>query len=151
MEFGQILHGNPVGADTSDFVDALVFAIRRELSRVYWNVNQKYWAGDPVAGPYTNRGCKLSYEPLPPGIEWRPYYNWGGCPEDDDWDQSEADKPNFSFEGVEFRWYKNFGRSMNVNVCWTADKWQQWFERVMQTIRAYETQSTQWNHGMDLI
>ncbi len=72
-----------------------------------------------------------------PGMEWHEYYNWGGCPGDADWDQAKADAPNFSFEGVEFRWYKRFGRSMNVNVDWPADKWQAWFKRAIQTVDAW--------------
>ena len=156
MEAGQIFHNNPVGLETSDFVDALIHAIRDDIARVYWNINQKPWRG---AGPgnigYVDHFSKewesLSYDPGIPGIEWREYYNWGGSPEDADWDQSEADKPNFSFEGVRIRWYKRFGRSMNVNVVWPAEKWQRWFERIMQTIRAYEQQTANWNHGADLL
>ena len=145
MEIGQIIHNKPVGRSAQDFTQALVSAIRDELSRVYWNVNQKPWAGSPQGYDWWNE--PLSYEPLPPGIEWRGYYNWGGSPEDDDWDQGEADKPNFSFEGVEVRWYKQFGRSMNVNVVWSAEKWQRWFERCMQTIYAYESQNCRAYHG----
>jgi hypothetical protein len=141
MELGQIIHNNPVGYSSSDFTAALVSAIRDELSRVYWNVNQKPWAGTPNGYDWWDKG-PLAYEPLPPGIEWRGYYNWGDSPEDDDWDQGEADKPNFSFEGVEVRWYKRFGRSMNVNVVWSAEKWARWFERCMQTIYAYESENS---------
>ena len=52
--------------------------------------------------------------------------------------RSAADRPNFSFEGVEVRWYKRFGRSMNVTVVWPAEKWVRWFERCRQTLRAWE-------------
>lgn len=147
MEVGQILHNNPVGCSAQDFTQALVTAIRDELARVYWNVNQKKWKGASSYDGWGDRDEECSYEPLPQGIEWRGYYNWGGSPEDGDWDQGEADKPNFSFEGVEVRWYKRFGRSMNVNVVWPAEKWLRWFERCMQTIYAYESQNTSHHHG----
>jgi hypothetical protein len=139
MELGQILHNNPVAIDTTPFINALIFHIRREITWAYWNVNQKRWAGDPDYDPWTD--SERSFQPLPLGIEWRPYYNWGGAPDDADWDQDEANKPNFSFEGVEVRWYKNFGRSMNVNVDWSAEAWRLWFERVIQTIQAYNSRA----------
>jgi hypothetical protein len=142
MEAGQLLHNNPVGYSAQDFTAALVTAIRDELSRVYWNVNQKKWKGGPSYDGWSSEDQECSYEPLPPGIEWRDYYNWGGSPDDADWDQGEANKPNFSFEGVEVRWYKRFGRSMNVNVVWPGEKWMRWFERCMQTIYAYESHNT---------
>jgi hypothetical protein len=145
MEFGQILHNNPVAMECESFHRALLNEIRRELNRVYRNVNQKQWAGSPNYDPWSDE--KAEYRPLPPGIEWNPYYNWGGSPDNPDWDQAEANKPNFSFEGVEFRWYKRFGRSLNVNVCWSADKWVRWYQRVMQTISAYEDENTSYNHG----
>jgi hypothetical protein len=142
MEIGQILHNNPVNIPCESFHLALLSEIRSELSRVYWNVNQKPWAGRP----HPDWDEKTEYRPLPPGIQWNPYYNWSGSPEDEDWDQKEAGKPNFSFEGVEFRWYKNFGRSLNVNVCWSADKWLRWYERCIQTITAYD-EANRGSHG----
>jgi hypothetical protein len=147
MELGQILHNNPVGVQSSDFTHALVSAIRNELSRVYWNVNQKRWAGDEEEynGTIDGKDC----EPLPPGITWQLYYNWGGSPDDDDWNLELANNPNFSFEGVEIRWYKRFGRSLNVNVVWPAEKWLRWFERCMQTIYAYESENA--HHHRDPI
>lgn len=152
MEVGQIIHNNPVGAPADDFVDALITSLRSEIARVYWNVNQKafYDAGSGDIGGRRSWGePEESAPPLGiPGIEWWPYYNWGGCPEDDDWDQEAANRANFSFEGVEVRWYKHFGRSMNVNVVWSAEKWVRWFERCRQTLRAWEDERGH-HHGGD--
>jgi hypothetical protein len=134
MEIGQIIHNNPVLIPAPDFVEALLSHIRHEIARVYWNVNQKPWSGCDDFGESDER----NYDTGIPGVEWHPYYNWGGSPDDDDWDQSEADKPNFSFEGVEIRWYKHIGRSLNTNCQWHPEKWARWFERCMQTISAYE-------------
>lgn len=151
MELGQILHSNPVGFPASNFVDALITSLRSEIARVYWNVNQRafYGAGASDIGGMRDWGAPAeSAPPLGiPGIEWWPYYNWGGSPEDDDWDQDAANRPNFSFEGVEVRWYKHFGRSLNVNVVWSAEKWVRWFERCHQTLRAWEHEHCHYHSG----
>lgn len=134
MEIGQLIHNNPGGYPASAFVRALMDGIRNELSRVYWNVHQRQFYGDADA-------CwnhEVGEPPLGvPGMEWWPYYNWSGHPSDPDWDQAEADRANFSYEGVEFRWYKRYGRSLNVNVQWPAEKWERWYERAIQTIAAW--------------
>lgn len=139
-EFGQLLHNNPVGASMPEFAEALIVAIRDEIARVYWNVNQKPWAGSEDAGhPWTwDEKNPPTFDTGIPGVEWSPYYNWGGCPDDADWDQAKADAPNFAFDGVEIRWYKRFGRSMNVNVQWTPDLWVAWFDRCLDVIRIFE-------------
>jgi hypothetical protein len=150
-EAGQILHNNPAGFPASDFVAALITSLRSEIARVYWNVNQKsfYDAGPGDIGG--DEGARGEPESAPrlgiPGVEWWPYYNWGGSPEDADWDQAAASRPNFSFEGVEVRWYKHFGRSLNVNVVWPAEKWVRWFERCRETLRAWEGQRGE-QHGI---
>jgi len=142
-EFGQLLHNNPIGVEIPDFAEALCFAIRREIARVYWNTHQKEWRG--------SENCRIWSEseedPGIPGIEWREYYNWGGSPNDADWDQRKADASNFAFEGVEIRWYKLFGRSMNANVDWSPEKWAKWFDRCLATVRAYERANSQFWSG----
>lgn len=144
-EAGQILHANPVMFECPDFAAALLTAIRSEISRVYWNVHQKPFydaGGSDIGSSYDHWSDRDKFGKPPlgiPGMDWNPYYNWGGSPEDEDWDQESADAPNFAFEGVEFRWYKYFGRSLNVSVVWPAEKWCRWFERAMQTLRAFET------------
>lgn len=145
MELGQILHNNPVAFRAEDFHAALLTAIRSKIARVHWNVYKKPWreAGSADIGGHVDRWTdewrQLSEDPQIPGIEWHSYYNWGGSPDDPDWDQAKADAPNFSFEGVQFRWYKHFGRSLNVNVVWPAEKWLRWFERCIQTLEAFES------------
>ena len=139
MEVGQIIHNNPVGTPTPDYVDALIEGIRDHLQRTYWNTQQKQWEGSRDFDWWTDREREHGLTPLPQGIEWRHYYNWGGSPDDADWDQAQADAPNFSFEGVEIRWYKYFGRSMNANVVWGPVQWVRWYERCVQTIRHWES------------
>jgi len=64
-ELGQAVFGNPSGEyKCPEFVDALLNYLCQEISRVYWNVNQKEW------DEYEN--------PRIPNIEYRPYY-WGDC------------------------------------------------------------------------
>jgi len=139
-EAGQLLHNNPIGADLPTFAYALIKVLREEIARVYWNTQQRQWRGSPDIDLWDKSSDNLTFDPLPPGITWHPYYNWGGSPEDADWEQAEADKPNFSFEGVEIRWYKHFGRSMNCNVIWSPEKWNYWFERCLQTCEAWESE-----------
>lgn len=137
FEAGQILHNNPIGLPCPDYVHALIDYIKEHMGTIYWNVNQKLWLGGDLSDLSQKRISELSYDPLPDGIEWRPYYNWGGEPEDPDWDQGEADKPNFSFDGVEVRWYKRYGRSMNVNVDWDPVQWVEWFNKCLEAIDGY--------------
>jgi hypothetical protein len=144
-EFGQMMHDNPIGHKAPPIVHAVVSEIRGEIERVFWNVNQRVWGFGEVDYGKT---WGWNTPDLPengtgiPGLAWRAYYNWGGCPSDDDWDKEQAALPNFSFEGVEVRWYKRYGRSMNVNVVWSAEKWNRWLERCLQTLRAYEDENS---------
>lgn len=87
-ELGQAAYGNPYDSiELPEYAEAMLQAIRAEIERVYWNINQKEWS---------------EYDGSPtPVFEWRPYY-WG---EDD----VEAAKPNFKFQDVEVRWYKHLG------------------------------------------
>ncbi len=47
----------------------------------------------------------------------------------------EIEIPNFSYKGVELRWYKYFGRSMTLNVSKTERQWKDWYDDCMKTIR----------------
>jgi hypothetical protein len=143
MELGQILHNNPVFHPIPDYAHALIAYLRDELSRAFWNTQQKHWEG---ARDFSWLECEDSphaLTPLPSGIEWRHYYNWGGCPEDADWDQAQANAPNFSFKNVEIRWYKHFGRSMNSNVELKPLEWIDWFTECVSTIGAWETENSE--------
>lgn len=146
MEVGQIIHNNPVGLECPSYVAALISKLRVGIGRIYWNVNQKIWPGDPEFSWLSLDEKRRSEYPEidpeqinVPGMEWHDYYNWGGSPEDDGWDQAKAERPNFSFEGVEIRWYKRFGRSMSVNVAWTPEQWVRWYDRCEQTLSAFES------------
>ena len=147
FEAGQLLHNNPVGAPLPDYAEALLVSIREEIGRVYWNVNQKSWG---FAAHADDEAWYWDSPDLPedgtgiPGVAWRAYYNWGGSPEDADWDQAKANLPNFSFDGVEIRWYKRFGRSMNANVQWGPAEWVAWFERCIDAIRVFENRRDCW-------
>lgn len=74
-ELGQILHNNPVGLPTPDYVDALMSKLRREISRIYWNVNQKQWKEADEVDLWDPASRALSYETGIEGVVWRPYYN----------------------------------------------------------------------------
>jgi hypothetical protein len=119
VELGQLMFGNPVGEYVcSDYVEALLAYIFEEIGRIYWNIHQEEFDMDGHDDPKWK------------GMRIRPYY-WGE-------DSKEASKPNFSFKGVEFRWYKHRGRSMTVNVSITEKQWVKWFDICLEFIRKHE-------------
>jgi len=128
-ELGQFAFGNPTGRyNCPEWVEALFFYIKEEMERVYWNVKQEQWDGNA--------------DPGIPLIEWRPYY-WGD-------DETEAEKPNFRFSTVEFRWYKNPGRGMSLNCELSHDEWIEWFELVLEHLRKYEKSKHKEKYGYEL-
>ena len=144
-EIGQILHNNPVELPCQPYVRALLVAIRSGIATAYWNVNQRPWGGagggDIGGEDAAQWGSNLSSDTGIPDIEWREYYNWGGSPNDQDWDQDMADRPNFSFGEVEIRWYKHFGRSLNSNRDWNPEQWVAWFNSVLDTLEVFGERS----------
>jgi hypothetical protein len=117
--------------EATDFHEALLFAIAREIGRVHLSRYQTSW----------NR---WSDDPHIPGIRWHRYVYDCGCPEDGDnfIPRHEEDcptaQPNFQFENVCFRWYKNPGRGMSVNVVMADSEWRAWFDRCITKIREFE-------------
>lgn len=116
LELGQMMFGNPVGEyECPDYIEALLAYIFEEISRVYWNINQKEFDEDGHTDPNFK------------GMEVNPYY-WGD-------NEKEAVKPNFKWKGVEFRWYKHRGRSMTVNVSMLPNEWVRWSDDCLTFIR----------------
>ena len=105
--------------ETSDFVEALIIALKRELDLVYWNWNQES-LDDRKDWQFTD---------LPGGFEYRRYY----------WDDEEefCELPNMKFAGVSINWYKHIGRGMSTNVDFSNDQWVQWFGEALNAIRLY--------------
>ena len=120
--FNQALLGNPMGRyEMSPPAEAMFDAVINEMARVYWNVNQKQFDskyGEPDHGI--------------PEITIHRY--WWGEPED-----PEAERPNFTYDGVEVRWYKYIGRGMSCNVEWDANQWAEWMIRAIKHINNYDT------------
>jgi hypothetical protein len=105
-ELGQAIFGNPTGDHALPAMVSLAFeGIRGDIEIAYWNRFQREF--EP--------GLPLVKGEIP-GIAWRPYW-WG------DEDAPEASLPNLTFEDVEIRWYKHFGRGMSCNVEMTPDRW----------------------------
>lgn len=117
--------------EATDFHEALLFAIARELGRVHHNRYQTSWD-------------RWSDDPHIPGIQWRRYAYDCDCPEDHDGftprhlEECVLCQPNFGFEDVRFTWYKNPGRGMSINQSWAAEKWQAWFDRCIAKIREFD-------------
>ncbi len=120
-ELGQMAFGNPWARySLPDFVEALVWHVARESRRVYGNYTQRFdgWAKEadvPLHGQVIG------------GVWWFPYY-WGD-------DESLKELPNFWFEDVEIRWYKNMGRNFSCTVNKTDAEWVAWFDRALKALR----------------
>lgn len=111
MELGQAIFGNATGKyETERYVDVLIDGLLEEISRVYFNNNQKEWEKD-----------ELNFD----GITFRPYY-WGE-------DIKEKSLPNltFDFSEQEIRWYKYPGRGQTCTLKWDEKKWVEWFNKAM--------------------
>lgn len=107
--------------EVPDYVEALLFGLKQELERVYWNWNQE---------SLDNRDNRELLD-VPGGFEYRRYY----------WDDDEAEcaKPNLKFGRVVINWYKHMGRGMSTNCDLTERKWREWFDEAMIAIRLYDT------------
>lgn len=117
-ELGQAAFGCPWGAyETGELGDACIAYVCREISRVYWNINQEEWDGRS--------------DPEIAGLTWRPYW-WG------DEEDPEATKPNLEHGDVAIRWYKYPGRGQSVSKQMSADDWKSWLEGTLATVRAHE-------------
>lgn len=117
--------------EATDFHEALLFAIAREIGRVHHNRYQSSWD-------------RWSDDPHIPGIQWRRYAYGCDCPEDNDGftprhlEDCPLCQPNFAFEDVRFTWYKNPGRGMSVSKSMPAAEWQAWFERCIAKIQEFD-------------
>jgi len=113
-ELGQSCFGNPTGEyEVSEVGKACVEHILKEVSRTFWNNNQKEW--DTYVSP--------EFE----SIDIQPYY-WGD-------DEELKKRPNLKFGDVEIRWYKHPGRGLSVNKPMTPDDWHLWLNAVIEAIR----------------
>lgn len=127
--------------EATDFHEALLFAIAREIGRVHHNRYQTSWD-------------RWSDDPHIPGIQWRRYAYDCDCPEDSDGftprhlENCPLCQPNFGFEDVRFTWYKNPGRGMSVNKSWSADEWMQWFDRCVAKVREFDYRVGGGSHTM---
>ena len=116
--------------EATDFHEALLFSIAREIGRVHHNRYQASWD-------------RWSDDPHIPGIHWRSYRYECGCPEENDFiprhtEDCQAILPNFRFENISFRWYKNPGRGMSVSSNMSESEWVSWFDRCLAVIRKFD-------------
>lgn len=106
--------------ECDDFIEALIFALKKELDRCYWNWHQQQLD--------ERKDWELIDADL--GFEYRRYY-WGD-------EEDECQRPNFKFGPVVINWYKHIGRGMSCNVDWTEKQWRDWFDGAMKAIRLYD-------------
>ena len=126
--------------EATEFHEALLFAIAREIGRVHYNRYQSPWD-------------RWSDDPHIPGIQWRRYVYDCDCPDTGDGfiprhlEECVLCQPNFGFEDVRFNWYKNPGRGMSVNKDWSAEDWHGWFLRCLANIKEFDVAATM-NHNI---
>lgn len=116
-ELGQLCFGNPTGEyGTEEWHDALVDYLLEEITRVYWNINQKEW--------------EMDFDPELEGVKFRHYW-WG------DEDDLKASLPNLKFKGMKqaIYWYKYPGRGQSCRVQYTPEEWIEWFNKSLKIIR----------------
>lgn len=128
----QAMGGGAYGEyQATDFHEALLREIGREISRIHWNRYQKPWDTSED-------------DPEIPGIWWRNFRYDCPCLEVDSGGWSDEryhtedclrTKPNFQFETVTFNWYKHLGRGMSTNTSMDAEGWMRWFDRCIAKVR----------------
>jgi hypothetical protein len=102
----------------TEWQQALLDYVWAEVERVYWNNTQTHFDakyGEPDHGIA--------------GLVIRRYW-WG------DEDEPAAELPHIELCGLQFRWYKYYGRSMTVSREMSFDEWLDWFDAALGTVRA---------------
>ena len=97
-ELGQAVFGQPFKEyELPALWEAVLYRIRCELDRVWWNVKQK-----DMSSPFDNSGA----EPFICDAFEVHSYSWG-----------DDEQPyNFKCGDVEISWYKHSGRGQSINV-----------------------------------
>lgn len=128
----QAMNGDRMGRyEATDFHEALLFAIAREVARVHSNVYHESWD-------------RWGDDPKIPSLHWRHYQYDCECPDGSGWGPEQhlpdcsSSTPHFQFEDVEIDWYKNPGRGMSVNKDWPAEQWVAWFDRCLAKVREFD-------------
>ena len=120
-ELGQAVFGQPHQKfDAPELCEAALRHIVDELTRVRWNLNQR-WPDDPLAnsGPGGNFKCE-AFEVQA--------YSW-----------SDEEQPfNFKWRDVEISWYKWVGRGMSCNRELTPDLINEMMDDCLAALRAWE-------------
>lgn len=83
------------------FLDAILYSIRKELDRLYWNKHQR-----EMVSPFDNSGAPEFSN----GTFTVRSYNW-------DTEDEESKLPNFEYKSLKVWWYKYQGRG----TCASAD------------------------------
>ena len=96
-EIGQALFGQPSQEyEASNLLVAALNAIREDLLRVYWNINQK-----EMEDPFSNSGNKYKNDIF----EIEAY----------SWNEDVVQPYNFKWKDFEVSWYKYLGRGTSTN------------------------------------
>ena len=132
-ELGQAVFGAPMAEfEPPEIAEAAMRSVLEELERVHGNREQ---TRDIRFGGNEGNEYELGE------IRYKAY-DWGDCDCDTVGEclgKCEWSKPNFSYGGVEWRWYKYFGRGDSVNVNWSPSQWSDWLIKTLAYIRSFDS------------
>lgn len=123
VELGQLIFNrdNILEYEVPLFVKALLWYIREESTRIYWNINQEELDLE-------------NQEWITKEFSFRPY-DWNFDSEDNNWHHLLT---NIEFDWVKINFYKHFGRSMTCNVYKSKVQWVKWFEKFNKVLEKLE-------------
>lgn len=103
------------------FVKAIMFGVRSEIDRVFWNVHQRPWRRDGLCA------CPIEDARIE-GLRWTQPAEW------DDADCSGE----FEFRGVTISWYKRLGRGMSASTSMSPTEWVDWYDAIFDICDLFE-------------
>lgn len=121
-ELGQAMFGQPwKSCEASNLLIAALEAIRHELDRVMWNINQREYDS-----PFGNTGNSFECDEF----EVHAY----------DWNEDNVQDYNFKYgDGtIKVCWYKYFGRGTSVNRELTNDEIASMLDGCLYELSRYE-------------
>lgn len=116
-EIGQMMFGQPSQElECPEWLEAYLWMIDSELSRVMWNVHQEEWDS-----PFQNTGNSYKNDTF----ELEAY----------SWDDETPQPFNFKWKDIQISWYKHCGRGMSINKKVTHKEGEQLLNECLKSIR----------------
>lgn len=121
-ELGQMMFGQPSQElECPEWLEAYLWMIDTELSRVMWNVHQEEWDS-----PFSNTGNSYKNDTF----EVEAY----------SWDDETPQPFNFKWKDIQISWYKHCGRGMSVNKKVTHKEGERLLNACLKSIRKQDVE-----------